>query len=197
MIANNSKRYSQEELEEFKILILKKLDKSERQLANLDAQILEATEAMENEGDLIDNSSSSVDMGMLQAMANRQRKYVIDLRNALQRVHNKSYGICSVTGELIDKRRLMAVPTTTKSLLVKVEASQPEKKTIQSVAARPAPSTPKIISRIIRKTGVTANKPNSEIENDLDLELDDYDLDFMNRKRTIDFDSFSDEDFDG
>ncbi len=86
-------------------------------------------------------------MGILQAMANRQRRYVMDLQNALQRIHNKSYGICSVTGQLIDKRRLMAVLTTTKSLIEKVGGSQPKKKT----AARPTPSTPKIISRVIRK----------------------------------------------
>ncbi len=191
MIANNIKRYSQEELEEFKILILKKLEKAERQLENLDLQIQEATEATDNKGDRIDNSSNSVDMGMLQAMANRQRRYVMDLQNALQRIHNKSYGICIVTGQLIDKRRLMAVLTTTKSLIAKVGGNQPEKKTIHTVAARPTPSTPKIISRVIRKKDAMAVKPIATNEDDLDLELADDDLGFMNLGEDIDFDSFS------
>lgn len=196
MIANSIKRYSQTELEEFRILILAKLEKGERQLENLDAQILDATEAMDNEGDMIDNSSSSVDMGMLQTMANRQRRYVIDLQNALQRIHNKSYGICSVTGELIDKRRLMAVLTTTKSLVAKVEGSQPVKKIIHTAAARPTPSTPKIISRVIRKTGGTVVKPVAVSEDDLDLELLDNDLDYINTGEDIDFDNFSAEDLE-
>lgn len=196
MIANIIKRYSQTELEEFRILILAKLEKGERQLENLDAQIQDATEAMDNEGDMIDNSSSSVDMGMLQTMANRQRRHVMDLQNALQRIHNKSYGICSVTGELIDKRRLMAVLTTTKSLIAKIGGNQPEKKIIHTVAARPTPSTPKIISRVIRKTGGTVVKPVAVHEDDLDLELDDDDLGYMNPEEDFDFDNFSAEDLD-
>jgi len=110
-------RYSAIDLEEFRLAIEKKLNKAERQLPSLDAQILDATE---NKDDLMDNSSDSNDLEMLQIMANRQRNNISDLRNALQRVDNKSYGICVVTGEMIDKRRLLAVPTTTKSLLGKV-----------------------------------------------------------------------------
>lgn len=126
--------------------------------------------------------------------ANRQRKHVIDLQNALLRVHNKSYGICCITGELIDKRRLLAVPTTTKSLAVKLDGGQPKKKIINAVAARPRPSTSKIISRVIRKTGGTAVKPIATNEDDLDLELDDDNLNYMNLGEDIDFDSFSAED---
>lgn len=110
-------RYSETDLAEFKFAIGKKLDKAERQLASLDMQIEEATE---QRGDLMDSSSNSNDMEMLQMMVNRQRKHILDLTNALQRVYNNSYGICVVTGELIDKRRLLAVPTTTKNLVGKL-----------------------------------------------------------------------------
>ena len=116
-------RYSEADLAEFKFAIEKKLDKAERQLTSLDLQIWDAAENNDR-GDSMDSSANTNDLDMLQMMANRQRKYILDLKNALQRVHNKSYGICAITGELIDKRRLMAVPTTTKSLVGKVAAAE-------------------------------------------------------------------------
>lgn len=116
-------RYSDTDLEEFRLLIEKKLDTAQEQLESLKEQILEMSEKTGDDhgGDWVDDSSINNDMEMLNNMAIRQKKYVQDLNNALLRIKNKAYGVCVITGELIDKRRLMAVPTTTKSLSAKTD----------------------------------------------------------------------------
>ena len=186
-----SNRYSEADLAEFKAHVEKKLEKAERQLTNLDEQLADAAETKGSQGDWMDDSSNSNDIDMLQMMANRQKKHILDLRNALQRIHNKSYGICVISGELIDKRRLMAVPTTTKSLAAKMGKAIPEKK---QARPQPKPSTggPKIISRVISKPKPKVETPkNWEDEDDLDLEMDD------NLVTTeVDFDNYSEEDLD-
>lgn len=114
-------RYPDTELEEFKLIIEDKLEKAKFQYENLMEQIKEITENTSGDftKDLTDFSSSQSEVEMLNAMATRQRTYISDLQNALVRIRNKTYGICAVTGELIDKKRLIAVPTTTKSVLAK------------------------------------------------------------------------------
>jgi RNA polymerase-binding transcription factor DksA len=67
-------------------------------------------------GDWYDDSTAHTDLEMLQRMSQRQLRYVTDLQNALLRIHNKTYGICSITGKLIDKSRLRLVPHATKSI---------------------------------------------------------------------------------
>lgn len=116
-------RYSDEELTEFQALVEGKLVEARLQLNLLQEQILDIAEnnGDEHGGDWMDDSSTNNDVEMLNNMAIRQRKYIQDLENALIRISNKTYGICSLTGNLIDKRRLMAVPTTTKSVAAKQE----------------------------------------------------------------------------
>ena len=114
-------KYSEAELAEFQIIIEKKLKKAGEQLLDLEEQFLNSAELQESRGDWIDSATMGNDIDMLQLMANRQRRYIIELKDALQRIQNKTYGICAVTGKLIDKNRLMAVPTTTKSLIAKVK----------------------------------------------------------------------------
>ena len=118
---NSTVRYSDEELAEFQIIIEDKLAKSKEQLESLQNQILEISEntADEHGGDWVDDSSINNEVEMLNTMAIRQRKYINDLQNALIRIRNKVYGICVITGNLIDKKRLLAVPTTTKALQAK------------------------------------------------------------------------------
>ncbi len=184
-MTNSVVRYSDAELAEFKELIDNKLEKSREQLQSLQEQILEITENSSDEhgGDWVDDSSINNDVEMLNNMAIRQRMYIRELENALVRIRNKTYGICSVSGELIDKRRLLAVPTTTKSLAAKtVQQQAPERKT-PSRPARPAspktPSTPKVITKIIRKP--SADKPKPAI-------LDDDDDDLFNDELLFDED---------
>ncbi len=111
-------RYSDEELEEFRLLILEKLAKAEEELAFTQKQIEELNEVGFNQqgGDWYDDSSAHADLELLQRMAQRQERHIQDLRNALLRIQNKTYGICTVTGQLIDKNRLRLVPHATKSL---------------------------------------------------------------------------------
>lgn len=114
-------RYSDAELAEFKEIIDKKLEKAKEEFTYLQEQILEITanSGDDHGGDWMDDSTTNNDMEFLNNMAIRQRKYIQDLENALVRIRNRSYGICMVTGELIDKRRLRVVPTATKSVEVK------------------------------------------------------------------------------
>jgi RNA polymerase-binding transcription factor DksA len=174
-------RYSDAELEEFKQLILEKYARSKEQLASLQEQILDITENTSDEhgGDWVDDSSINNEVEMLNNMAIRQRMYLKDLENALVRIKNKSYGICSVTGQLIDKKRLFAVPTTTKSLEAKaveqvksVEPVEAPKPVAPARPAAPAPTGPKVITKVIRKPTGQTNKAavKEEEEDELDFE---------------------------
>lgn len=111
-------RYSDEELQEFKGLIEDKLAKAEEELDFTQRQIAELNENGFNQqgGDWYDDSSAHTDLEMQQRMAARQMRHIQDLKNALHRIHNKTYGICTVTGQLIDKERLRLVPHATKSV---------------------------------------------------------------------------------
>jgi RNA polymerase-binding transcription factor DksA len=194
-MSNSVVRYSDEELADFKALIEKKLENAREQLRSLQEQILEITENTSDEhgGDWMDDSSINNDVEMLNNMAIRQRRYIKDLENALIRIRNKTYGICTVTGELIDKKRLLAVPTTTKSLLAKTqEQSQaaPERK--PPPPERPATPTPsstkKVITRVIRKSPAkpAPPKPGTFDDDDEEFSLDDfYDEDAENLEKTM------------
>jgi RNA polymerase-binding transcription factor DksA len=176
-------RYSDAELEEFKQVIMEKYEKAKEQLRSLQEQILDITENSSDEhgGDWVDDSSINNEVEMLNNMAIRQRMYLKELENALIRIRNKSYGICTITGKLIDKKRLMAVPTTTKSLEGK--ASEPGRKTeAEGPKRRPArgkkkagtPKERKVITKVIRKPSKPATRPViDDDEEDDDLVFDD------------------------
>ena len=134
-------KYSNADLEEFKAVIDKRLARSEKQIRQLEEQLSDLYENASNGYDPDDNSSLDQEKDMLQTMLSRQRKHANDLRNALIRIHNKSYGICELTGTLIDKRRLLAVPTTTKSLAAK---EQLQGSTEQKSRQRPVPRKPRL-----------------------------------------------------
>jgi DnaK suppressor protein len=111
-------RYSDEDLLEFKELIEQKLITAKEELDMTQRQIADLNENGFNQqgGDWYDDSTAHTDLEMLQRMSQRQLRYVTDLQNALLRIHNKTYGICSITGKLIDKSRLRLVPHATKSI---------------------------------------------------------------------------------
>ena len=111
-------RYSDEDLQEFKILIEGKLEKAQEELDFTQKQIDELNENGFNQqgGDWYDDSTAHTDLELLQRMATRQQRHIQDLRNALLRIQNKTYGICTVTGQLISKERLRLVPHATKSI---------------------------------------------------------------------------------
>lgn len=118
-------RYSDAELEEFRVLIEEKIVKAEEELSFTQKQIDELNENGFNQqgGDWYDDSTAHTDLELLQRMALRQQRHIQDLRNALLRIKNKTYGICIVTGQLIDKNRLRLVPHATKSMEGKSKTS--------------------------------------------------------------------------
>ncbi len=121
-------RYSDEELLEFKEIILSKLEEARAGLKML-------TEAFttQNENDTNDTSPSfkileegsqvlsKEENGQLAA---RQQKFIRDLENALIRIENKTYGVCRVTGKLISKERLRSVPHATLSIEAKLNQNK-------------------------------------------------------------------------
>lgn len=118
-------RYSDEDLLEFKVLIDAKLVTAQDEMGTTERQIADLNENGFNQqgGDWYDDSTAHTDLEMLQRMLTRQQRYVQDLRNALLRIQNKTYGICSVTGHLIGKDRLRLVPHATKSIDGKNQAN--------------------------------------------------------------------------
>jgi RNA polymerase-binding transcription factor DksA len=176
-------RYSEEDLQEFKALLEKKLARAEKELNYLQEQLLEMNESYDSERiDYIDSGHSESDMEMLNTMVIRQRKHIRDLENALLRIQQRTYGICEVSGELIDKRRLLAVPTTTKSLAAK-EALRLEQERGKKPASSRAekPEKKKIITKVVKRkkttdesTLVSRPDPLDEPDED-DFEEDDYD----------------------
>lgn len=114
-------RYSDEELLEFKALIDEKLVSTKKELEDIEQQMMELRENMADEqgGDWFDDSSIHTEIEFLTKMAERQKQFIQNLEMALVRIKNKSYGICIVSGELIDKQRLLLVPHATKSVKAK------------------------------------------------------------------------------
>jgi len=116
-------RYSDEELQEFKEIILTKLEKAKR-----DYELLRNTITLEDGNDTQDTSPtfkvleegaavlSKEEAGKL---AQRQQKFIEHLQAALVRIENKTYGVCRETGKLIAKERLRAVPHATLSIEAK------------------------------------------------------------------------------
>ena len=176
---SNITRYSDQDLAEFQAVIEKKMAKATRDLSFMEEQIQSISESQGAESDWVDETSSSIDRDMLFTMASRQRKHLQDLNNALLRIRNKSYGICTITGELIDKRRLLAVPTTTKSLAAKTSLQASGKSTSKGTAPRPTAKkqAPKIISKVItKKSSLSPKSEKLSISNEDWDEEDDFDL---------------------
>ncbi len=117
-----TQRYSDNDLVEFKEIILKKLDAAKKELSYLQGLITRKDEG----GDMdearymtMEDGSVSMEREQLSQMASRQITFIDHLEKALMRIENKTYGICRVTGKLIDKARLRAVPHATLSIEAK------------------------------------------------------------------------------
>jgi RNA polymerase-binding transcription factor DksA len=115
-------RYSDTDLTEFKEIINKKLDAAKKELAYLQGLITRRDEG----GDMdearymtMEDGSVSMEREQLSQMASRQITFIDHLEKALMRIENKTYGICRITGKLIDKARLRAVPHATLSIEAK------------------------------------------------------------------------------
>ena len=116
-------RYSDAELEEFKILIEEKISKAERDLAIIrDSYLYHSGNGIDDTSPTFktfEEGSETMSKEANAQLAARQEKFLRDLRAALVRIENKTYGVCRVTGKLIPKERLRAVPHATLSIEAK------------------------------------------------------------------------------
>lgn len=118
-------RYSDAELKEFEELINEKLDKAKGEY-----KILKDTLSRDNDSGtdstsggntkVLEDGAETAEKENLSQLAARQQKFIANLENALVRIKNGTYGICTVTGKLISKERLIAVPHTTQSIEAKM-----------------------------------------------------------------------------
>ena len=128
--ANNTPvriRYSDEELMEFKELILEKLARARKDLELLNENVSGGDNNADDTAPtfkVLEEGSNVLSKEENSQLAARQYKYIQNLENALIRIENKTYGVCRVTGKLIPKERLRAVPHATLS----VEAKMGQKK---------------------------------------------------------------------
>lgn len=116
-------RYSDKELDEFKALIMEKMKKAEEDLYLLREQfqndLTNGTEDTSPQFKSFEEGSATMSKETASQLASRQEKFIRDLKNALIRIENKTYGICRVTGKLISKERLKLVPHATLSIEAK------------------------------------------------------------------------------
>lgn len=115
-------RYSDTDLNEFREIISRKLDAAKKELAYLQGLITRRDEGGDmDEGRYMtmEDGSVSMEREQLSQMASRQITFIDHLEKAMMRIENKTYGVCRVTGKLIDKARLRAVPHATLSIEAK------------------------------------------------------------------------------
>lgn len=121
-------RYSDDELKEFKELLEKKLKTSKDELKTLRASLSHSddhgTDDTAPTFKMVEDGSETLSREELAQLAARQEKFIKHLENALQRIENKTYGICRKTGKLIQKERLKAVPHATLSIEAKQEMNR-------------------------------------------------------------------------
>jgi DnaK suppressor protein len=116
-------RYSDKELEEFKQVIEEKIVKAKEDLNLLKSSYMNngnnGTEDTSPTFKAFEEGSQTMSKEANTQLALRQEKFIRDLKNALIRIENKTYGVCRVTGKLIQKQRLILVPHATLSIEAK------------------------------------------------------------------------------
>ena len=121
-------RYSAEELKEFEAIILEKLEKAQKELDFLKESLRRSQDSDTADttitSKVLEDGAETIQKESLNELAARQQKFINNLNNALIRIKNGTYGICRVTGKLIPKERLRAVPHT----MLSIEAKLQEKK---------------------------------------------------------------------
>lgn len=124
MAEENKSKYSDAELTEFKVIIQKKIEKAEQDLDLLREQFANdknnGTDDTSPQFKSFEEGSSVMSKERNSQLATRQEKFIRDLNNALIRIENKTYGVCRVTGKLIDAERLKLVPHATLSMEAKL-----------------------------------------------------------------------------
>jgi RNA polymerase-binding transcription factor DksA len=119
-----NKRYGDTDLAEFKAIILSKLETSREEFNKLQKQLQNPNEnGIENTSNqymTMEDGASTFEKENMNQLAARLKKFINNLEAALVRIENKTYGVCRVSGKLIPKERLKAVPHTTLSMDAKL-----------------------------------------------------------------------------
>ncbi len=178
-------RYSDEELEEFRAMIDRKIAESQSQLKDLREQMTELNENDEsNRSDAFEDGASNWQREHLNKLAARAQKFIRDLEYALIRIKNQTYGICNVTGQLIDKKRLLLVPHATKSIEGKLNENEDTKVMKKPIGLsdleKKAQAQKKILSKVIspkKKSETNARTGEEEEDDDFSVSNDTLDLD--------------------
>jgi len=123
MVDEQQIRYSDADLAEFKELISKKIDKAKADLDLIRSAYMNdlnnGTDDTSPTFKAFEEGSETMSKEANSQLAIRQEKFIRDLKNALVRIENKTYGVCKVTGKLINKERLKLVPHATMSIEAK------------------------------------------------------------------------------
>ena len=123
MAGRKKNRYTDKELERFKKLIVRKIDQAKQDLDLLKSAYMNdsnnGTDDTSPTFKAFEEGSETMSKEANTQLALRQEKFIRDLKNALIRIENKTYGVCRVTGKLIKKKRLMVVPHATLSIEAK------------------------------------------------------------------------------
>ncbi len=116
-------RFSDTDLAEFKELILQKIEKAQNDLELIKSAYINdlnnGTDDTSPTFKAFEEGSETMSKEANSQLAIRQEKFIRDLKNALVRIENKTYGVCKVTGKLINKERLKVVPHATMSIEAK------------------------------------------------------------------------------
>ena len=107
-------RYSDEELQEFKELIEAKIESAQANYERLKDNIM--VDESNPTFKMMEEGASTLQKEISSQQAQRQLEFIRKLQGALVRIENKTYGVCRITGKLIPKERLLAVPHTTLSI---------------------------------------------------------------------------------
>lgn len=120
---SDKNRYSDEELAEFKAIIEKKIEEASVDLEGLKDSLSHkddnGTDDTIHSFNMMEDGAGTLSREEVAQLAQRQEKFIQNLKNALIRIENKTYGVCRVTGKLIQKERLRAVPHATLSIEAK------------------------------------------------------------------------------
>ena len=123
MAKEKKARYSDQELEKFRKLIEEKIEKAQEDLELLRSAYMNdgnnGTDDTSPTFKAFEEGSETMSKEANTQLAIRQEKFIRDLKNAMIRIENKTYGICRVTGKLINKKRLLLVPHATLSIEAK------------------------------------------------------------------------------
>ena len=120
-------RYSDAELQEFKVSILEKLEQAQKEYDDLRSSMVNSNDTADTSPTfkVLEEGANTLNRESLAQLANRQLSFIQKLKAALIRIENKTYGVCRETGKLIPKERLRLVPHATLSVDAK---NQPKRR---------------------------------------------------------------------